>query len=105
MLMIAHSLGRHLPYRPLTEGPRAARRNRQNQQKSAERGVDVWRFSNELILVRQIAKSGQNASVTLAIVIIVLVVLIALLVGFIVFRTKRRAGGVVATSSRRRSRK
>ena len=44
---------------------------------------------------------------TLAIVIIVLVVLIALLVGFIVYRTKRRAGGVVATSGRagRRSKK
>jgi hypothetical protein len=45
--------------------------------------------------------------VTLAIVIIILVVLIVLIVGFIVWRTKRRAGGVVATSGRtgRRSRK
>lgn len=41
---------------------------------------------------------------TLAIVIIVLVVLIVLIIGFIVWRTKRRAGGVVATSGRARRR-
>jgi hypothetical protein len=42
--------------------------------------------------------------VTLAIVITILVVLIVLIVGFIVWRTKRRAGGVVATSGRARRR-
>jgi uncharacterized iron-regulated membrane protein len=38
--------------------------------------------------------------VTLAIVIIVLVVLVLLGIGFVVWRGKRRSGGIVATSRR-----
>jgi hypothetical protein len=41
--------------------------------------------------------------VTLAIVITILVVLILLFIGYVVWRRKRRVGGVVATSRRGRS--
>jgi hypothetical protein len=53
-------------------------------------------------IVRQNPFRGQNTEVTLAIVIIVLVALILIFIGFVVFRRKRRVGGIVATPPRSR---
>jgi hypothetical protein len=40
---------------------------------------------------------GRIGEVTLAIVIVVLVALLLIFIGFVVFRRKRRVGGIVAT--------